>query len=58
MGGNCPEKFDINFYKNVILFNRKYRKQQYQILQENRDKNIIILIIEIRLKNICNNYRL
>lgn len=42
MGGNCPEKFDINFYKNVILFNRKYRKQQYQILQENRDKNIII----------------
>lgn len=42
MGGNCPERFDMNFYKNVILFNKKYRKQQYQILQENKDKNIII----------------
>lgn len=43
MGGNCPERFDWEFIKFVLSFNRKHRKKYYSLLEAETDKNIIIL---------------
>ena len=34
MGGNCPEKFDFEFYKAVLRFNRKNRPKTKALLEK------------------------
>ena len=34
MGGNCPEKFDFEFYKAVLRFNRKNRPKTKTLLEK------------------------
>ncbi len=43
MGGNCPERFDLDFLKFVWGFNKQHRKNYYDALLNEKDKNIIIL---------------
>lgn len=43
MGGYCPERFDIKFLKNVWNFNSKLRKRYYEMLNNTKEINIIIL---------------
>lgn len=42
MGGNCPERFDFDFYRNILLFNHKHRKNYYKMLNNCTDKDVII----------------
>lgn len=45
MGGYCPEKFDrhkLELYISILKFNKKNRKRYYEMLSEEKDKNIII----------------
>ena len=45
MGGNCPEYFDKqkrDLYKAILTFNRKHRKKYCKLLEEQKDKEIII----------------
>lgn len=42
IGANSPEKFSLKFYFDVILFNKKYRKKYYEILNKQDNKEIII----------------
>lgn len=42
MGGNCPEKFDITFYKNILTFNKKHRKDYYKLLSEANGVHVIV----------------
>ncbi len=45
MGGNCPEYFDkqkISLYKAILSFNRTHRKKYRKLLEEQKDKNIVI----------------
>ncbi|MBQ6877365.1 MAG: topology modulation protein [Oscillospiraceae bacterium] len=34
MGGNCPEKFDLEFYKAILRFNKKNRPKTKTILEK------------------------
>ena len=43
MGGNCPERFDLDFMKFVWQFRYKHRKRYLEMLSGVSDKNIIIL---------------
>lgn len=43
MGDDCPERFDWDFLKFVFHFRRKNRHKIYQALEENQDKEIVIL---------------
>lgn len=43
MGGNCPERFDLDFMKFVWQFRNKHRKRYLEMLSGVSDKNIIIL---------------
>lgn len=43
MGGNCPEKFDLDFLKFVWNFNQNHREHYLKLLSEQTDKNVIIL---------------
>lgn len=43
MGGNCRERFDPSFFLFILTFNLKNRKKYYKLLNDTRDKNIIIL---------------
>ena len=45
MGGNCPEYFDkqkASLYKAIFSFNRNHRNKYHTLLEEHKDKNIII----------------
>ncbi|MEG1772219.1 MAG: AAA family ATPase [Clostridia bacterium] len=42
MGENCPERFDPEFMKYILDFNKKQRKKIYLILKESK-KNFIVL---------------
>ena len=33
MGGNCPDHFDLQFYKNILAFNKMHRKNTYELLK-------------------------
>ena len=43
MGGDCPEKFDLDFIKFIWSFNKKNRERYLEMLQSSKDKRIIIL---------------
>ena len=43
MGGNCPERFDLDFMKFVWQFRNKHRKRYLEMLSGVSDKNVIIL---------------
>ncbi len=59
MGGNCTDKFDLEFYKNIILFNKKYRKHYYELLENCKDIKVVIFRnrkqVEKYLKNLKSN---
>lgn len=45
MGGNCPEYFDkhkASLYKAIFSFNRTHRKKYRKLLEEQRNKNVVI----------------
>lgn len=43
MGKNCPEKISLDFYKQAFLYNSKYRKKYYGIMEENPQIQWIVL---------------
>ena len=43
MGGDCPEKFDLNFIKFVWNFNKINRERYLELLRSAKDKRVIIL---------------
>ncbi len=43
MGGNCPERFDLDFLKFVWNFNKSHRERYYKLLHEEKERKIIIL---------------
>lgn len=42
MGGYCPERLDFNFYKQVVLFNRRNRKKLYTMIEEAKNVDCIV----------------
>ena len=45
MGGRCVERFDaqkISFYKNVLTFNKKHRKNYDKLLKQASHLNVIV----------------
>ena len=42
MGGNCPEKLDMTFLKNVTTFNQKNRRKYYRLIEEAEVKEVIV----------------
>ena len=40
MGGNCPAYFDKSLYKATATFNKKHRKEYYELLKN--QKNVVI----------------
>lgn len=45
MGGNCPEYFDkqkASLYKAIFSFNRTHRKNYRKLLEEQKNKNVVI----------------
>lgn len=55
VGANIPEKFSLKFYCDVILFNKKYRKKYYKILNEQENKEIIIFKNRKQVNNYLKN---
>lgn len=43
MGENCPERLDWDFIKWVWNYNKNCRADNYALLENYKDKNIIIL---------------
>ena len=41
MGGNCPEKFDFDFYKAILRFNKRNRPKTKALLEKYKP-NVII----------------
>ena len=42
MGGYCPEQFNFQFYKQVLLFNRRNRKKLYAMIKEAKHVECIV----------------
>lgn len=42
MGGSCPEKFDMTFYKNILVFNKKHRKAYYKLLSKAKGIRVVV----------------
>lgn len=42
MGGYCPERFNFQFYKQVLLFNRRNRKKLYAMIKEAKHVECIV----------------
>lgn len=55
MGEDCPERFDWAFMKYVWNFNRKERKKLHRAIEENRDKEIIVLKNRRQIKKYLNS---
>lgn len=51
MGGNCPDRFDLKFYKSILSFNQKNRKEIYEHL-----KNSGVNYIVFKNRNQANKY--
>lgn len=43
MGGNCPERFDLEFLKFVWQFKTKHRNRYLEMLANAKDKKVVIL---------------
>ena len=43
MSDNCPEKFDMEFFKWIWTFNKTFRNKYYEILSNTKDKRVIIV---------------
>ena len=41
MGGNCPERFDFEFYKAILRFNRKNRPKTKALLEKYKPDVIV-----------------
>ena len=41
MGGNCPEKFDLDFYKAILRFNKNNRPKTRALLEKYKPKVIV-----------------
>ena len=41
MGGNCPEKFDLEFYKAILRFNKKNRPKTEALLEKYKPEVIV-----------------
>lgn len=42
MGGNCPERFDWEFTKYVINYNKNYRKENYEMFNNADGVELIV----------------
>ncbi|WP_099205244.1 AAA family ATPase [Scatolibacter rhodanostii] len=42
MGQNCPEKFDIKLLKFVWQFNKTHRQKYYELLNAEKNKQVIV----------------
>lgn len=52
MADNCNEKFSPDFYRNVLLFNHRHRKNYHKILSECADKKVVVF----KNRNEVNDY--
>lgn len=55
MGGNCPEKFDMDFYKNILTFNQKHRKAYYKLLSDTDGIQVIVFKSRRQSENYLKN---
>lgn len=55
MGEDCPERFDWEFMKFVWNFNRRERKTLHKALNENPNKEIIILRTRRQVRKFLEN---
>ncbi|MBQ8594991.1 MAG: topology modulation protein [Oscillospiraceae bacterium] len=54
MGGNCPEKFDLDFYKAILRFNKKNRPKT-KALPEKYKPDVIIFKNRKQAEKYLNN---
>ncbi|MBR5615469.1 MAG: topology modulation protein, partial [Clostridia bacterium] len=48
MGGYCPERFDLSFYKAILQFNKAHRKHYHAMMQEAREQGKTVVIFHNR----------
>ena len=51
MGGNCPEKFDLEFLKLIWNFNKEHKRNYYQTFKSIKNKQVIILNSRKKVKD-------
>lgn len=44
MGGNCRERFDLSFYKNILAFNKTHRNRYHVMLAEAEKEGKTVVI--------------
>lgn len=57
MADNCNEKFSPLFYRDVITFNRKHRKDYHKLLEGCDDKTVVIFKNRKEAEEYLNNIR-
>lgn len=50
MGGNCRERFSLEFYRSILSFNRRNRGMTYRLLQES-GKDYVVFKNRRQVKN-------
>lgn len=55
MGGNCPEKFDMEFFGFIWKFNKDNRSNYYDMLSKVKGKRVIILRNRIQVRKFIKN---
>lgn len=48
MGGNCPERFDLSFYKAILKFNKQHRRDYHKLLSEAESGGKTVVIFKNR----------
>ena len=48
MGGNCPERFDLSFYRNILAFNKAHRKDYHALMEQAKHEGKSVLVFHNR----------
>jgi hypothetical protein len=48
MGGNCRERFDLSFYRNIIGFNKAHRKNYHALMEQATQEGKSVVIFHNR----------
>lgn len=59
MGGNCRERFDLSFYKNILGFNKAHRARYHSLLKQaaQNGKTVVIFHNRHQVKRYLNTLR-
>ena len=42
MGGYCPDRFDLSFYRNILNFNKRNRRVIYSLLENTLNIEVVV----------------